>query len=351
MIGSTARPCRAIASGRADVRERLLRRAAATVAAMVVAMAAATGAHAARAPVVIAVLDNTFAATVYVAEAKGYFSAEGLDVKLERCKFGRTCLARLTSGEVRYATSADTPVMFSSLTDQKFSVLATLTTSSLENRIVVRADRGIRSVSGLKGRRIGAIKGTSSHYFMRSVLTYNGFAPSDAAVSWLDPSDLNGPIVRGEVDAVAVFGTQVHDVLRDLGGKGEALPPMRYFSVLFNLLAAPQAPGAGVGADDDVRLLRALKRAEERIRRSPDEAIGIVASALKLDRRAIAETWGNYEFRMHLGQALVDVLESQFRWAMREQLVPVRTQMPDFLDLLRPGPLRQVDARAVRLIQ
>jgi deoxyadenosine/deoxycytidine kinase len=48
-------------------------------------------------------------------------------------------------------------------------------------------------------------------------------------------------------------------------------------------------------------LLRALKRAEEHIRRSPDEAIGIVAGALKLDRGTIAETWANYEFRLHLG--------------------------------------------------
>lgn len=284
MIGTTARPDRAFSSDRAGVAERLLRRVAALVAALVVtfvvAMASATGAPAARAPVAIAVLDNTFAAMVHVAEAKGCFSAEGLDVKLERCKFGCTCLARLASGEVRYGTSADTPVMFSSVGGHEFTVLATLTTSSLENRIVVRTDRGIR-----------------------------------------------------------------------LGGRGEALPPMRYFSVLFNLLAAPQAPGAGVGGDDDVRLLRALKRAEERIRRSPDEAIGIVASALKLERGAIAESWGNYEFRLHLGQALVDVLESQPRWAAREELVPARTPMPDFLDLLRPGPLRQVDARAVRLIQ
>ncbi|MBY0437914.1 MAG: ABC transporter substrate-binding protein [Burkholderiales bacterium] len=301
------------------------------------------------APMVIAVLENTFAAPVYVAAANGYFAAEGLNVRLDRCKVGRTCMEKLLSGQARFATSADTPLMFSSLKNPGFSVLATLTTSSMENRIVVRTDRGIRAVPDIKGKRIGAIKGTSSHYFMRSVLTYNGFGPADAEVSWLDPDDLNGPIVRGEVDAVSVFGTQVHDVLRDLGGRGVALPPMRYFSVIFNLVSAPRR--AGSSEEDDVKLLRALRRAEDYLRKNPEQSIRLVSEALKVDRAAIAATWGHYEFRLHLGQSLIHVLESQFRWATREQLVPAGTAMPDFLDLLRPGPLRQLDPRSVRLVQ
>lgn len=310
---------------------------------------AAPPAGAAHGPTVIAVLDNTFAAPVYIADANGYFAAEGLDVRLDRCKVGRTCMEKLLSGQARFATSADTPLMFGSLKDPRFSILASLTTSSMENRIVVRSDRGIRSVADLKGKRIGAIKGTSSHYFMRSVLTYNGFGPADPGVSWLEPDDLNGPIMRGEVDAVSLFGTQVHDLLRDMGGRGVALPPVRYFSVIFSLVSAPRQ--AGMHADDDVRLLRALRRAEQDIRKNPEKSIAQVSEALKVDRAAIAATWAHYEFRMHLGQALVHTLESQFRWALREQLIPAATPMPDFLELLRPAPLRQVDARAVRLVQ
>ncbi len=310
---------------------------------------AAPPAGAAHGPTVIAVLDNTFAAPVYIADANGYFAAEGLDVRLDRCKVGRTCMEKLLSGQARFATSADTPLMFGSLKDPRFSILASLTTSSMENRIVVRNDRGIRTVADLKKKRIGAIKGTSSHYFMSSVLTYNGFGAADASVSWLDPADLNGPIVRGEIDAVSVFGTQVHDVLRDLGGRGVALPPVRYFSVIFNLVSAPRQPG--LHEEDDVKLLRALRRAEDDIRRNPEKSISLVSEALKVDRAAIAATWAHYEFRLHLGQSLVHVMESQFRWAVREQLIPGATPMPDFLDLLRPAPLRQVEPRAVRLVQ
>jgi NitT/TauT family transport system substrate-binding protein len=258
-------------------------------------------------------------------------------------------MEKLLSGQAQFATSADTPLMFASLKDPRFSILASLTTSSMENRIVVRTDRGIRTVVDLRRKRIGAIKGTSSHYFMSSVLTYNGFAAGDAAISWLDPADLNGPIVRGEIDAVSVFGTQVHDVLRDLRGRGVALPPVRYFSVIFNLVSAPRSPG--VREEDDMKVLRALRRAEDYMRKNREQSITIMAEALKVERPAIAATWGHYEFRLHLGQALVHVMESQFRWAARESLIPAATPMPDFLDLLRPGPLRQVDARAVRLVQ
>jgi NitT/TauT family transport system substrate-binding protein len=138
-------------------------------------------------------------------------------------------------------------------------------------------------------------------------------------------------------------------VLRDLGGRGVALPPVRYFSVIFNLVSALRSPG--VHEADDVKLLRALRRAEEYMRKHPEQAITKVADALKVERAAVAVTWTHYEFRLHLGQSLVHVMESQFRWAVREQLVPASMAMPDFLDLLRPGPLRQVDARVVRLVQ
>jgi len=300
-------------------------------------------------PLTIAVLENTFAAPVYIAETKGYFAAEGLDLKLERCNLGRVCMEMLLAGKVRFATSADAPLMLAALRRTEFAILATTTTSSMENLIVVREDRGLRTPADLKGRRIGAVKGTSSHYFMTTYLTHHGLTASDVTIAWIDPKDISGPLLRAEIDAAALFGTQVHDALRQLGVRGATLPPLRFFNVMFNV--AGRAGVAGRTDEDAVKLLRALKRADDLIRNDPEQAITLVAAALRADRATLEKTWRNYEFRLHLGQGLVDMLESQVRWVVREKMLPAGARVPDFLDIIDTAPLRRVDARAVRLIQ
>ena len=91
--------------------------------------------------VTLALADRPFFAAALIAEAEGYFKAEGLDLKIIRCVNGQRCLKHLTDGEAQYATAADAPIMFASLAGMKFEVLVTLATTTLDNRLIARADR------------------------------------------------------------------------------------------------------------------------------------------------------------------------------------------------------------------
>ena len=50
-------------------------------------------------------------------------------------------------------------------------------------------------------------------------------------------------------------------------------------------------------------------------------------------------------------QQVAPALAAQVRWAVREKLVPAPQRAPEFLDMVRVEPLRQVDPRAVRLVR
>lgn len=296
----------------------------------------------------LAVADIPYSAPVLIAEAEGYFAAEGLALQVKHYPVGRMCLERLLAGDAHFATVADTPITLAGFTRRDFGILATTTLSGRENQVVVRTDRSIRQPADLQGKRLGVITGTSGHYFADTFLLFHGVKIDKVTEQPLDPKDPVGALVRGEVDAASLFGTSVTDALNRLGPQGRVLPGPAFFSVTFNIVSRPASQG--VSDDDAVKLLRAVQRATVLLQREPERARAIVAKALKVSVEDLAKTWDGFEFRLQLSQSLITTLEAEARWALRRRLVPAG-EVPDYLDLVRPEPLKKLDARAVNLIK
>lgn len=296
----------------------------------------------------LAVADIPYSAPFLIAEAEGYFAAEGLALNVKHYPVGRICLERLLAGEAHFATVADTPIMLAGFSRRDFSILATTTVSGRENQIVARTDRGIQKPADLQGKRLGVITGTSGHYFADTFLLFHGVKSGTVTEQALDPKDPVGPLLRGDVDAAALFGTHVTEALHRLGPQGQVLAGPTFFSVTFNIVSRPASQG--VSDDDAVKLLRAVQRATVLLQREPERGRAIVAKALKVSVEDLSRTWDDFEFRLQLSQSLITTLEAEARWALRRRLVPAG-EVPDYLALVRTEPLKRLDARAVRLIK
>lgn len=316
---------------------------------LLILFSGATSASAAPQTFTMAVAHLPHAAPLLIAEAQGYFAAEGLPLKIIHCTIGRVCLQNLLDGQVQFATVGELPIVMAGFQRKDFAVVATYVTSGREFRMVVRKDRGIRSAKDLAGKRVGAIKGASSEYFADWFLTYQGVPTAEVETVALTPQDPIGPLARGEVDAAALFDPHGREALQRYGSQVVQLPSPTPFTNTLNIVSASTAVGAR--DEDIVKLLRAVARAMALMRSQPEVAKNIVANALKMDRQELARSWEDYDFKLHLGQPLVNRLEAQARWAQREKLSPPNAAMPDYLDLIRTGPLRSMDPRAVRLVQ
>ena len=302
-----------------------------------------------RPPLTLAVADLLYAAPVLIAEAQGYFAAEGLALKVMHCAVGRICLQHVLEGQAQFATVADTPFVLATFSRNDLAIIATTTVSGSELRMVARQDRGVGRAADLRGRRIGIVQGTSGHYYADTFLLFAGLKSADVTLVPLGPSAIVGALSRGEIDAAGLHDPLGRDAARQLGPLGRVLPGPRFFTLTFNLVSA--GPRAGVLTEDETRLLRAVRRAEALIRQEPERARAILAVALKMDPAKVAEVWGDFEFRLQLGQPLIHGLEAQARWALREGLVPAGARMPNFLELIQTEPLRRIDPQAMRLIR
>jgi ABC-type nitrate/sulfonate/bicarbonate transport system substrate-binding protein len=294
-------------------------------------------------PLRVATAQLTYFSPALVAGWQGFFAAEGLQVEVIPCVNGRRCLKHLTDHEADVATVADTPIVLAAHQGEVFQIVATMTTSR-DNSFVVRTDRGIATPADLRGKRIGYVRGTSAHYFTDTFLTYHGITLDQITPVELDAARAPQQLAAGEVDAAGLYQPHGPKALQLLGSQGRVLPAPRLYTATMNLVVRP-----GVSDADAVKLLRALQRANAYLRADAQRAQAQVARELRLDPASVRASWDLLSFRLSLGQSLLTTLEAQSRWMRRTDQVE-GDESPDFLSMMRPGPLKQVDPSAVTLV-
>lgn len=286
----------------------------------------------------------------YVAQQRGYFRDEGLDVVLVECANGGVCLTQLLESKVRLATASDLPIMFRSFESVPFKVLASFA-SFQDVKLIVRAKSGIRSIKDikdLKGRQVAVPRGTAGQYVLDLTLLAAGVDPRAVAFVDLDTKRLDLAVANPQTEAFALFQPGANQLLKLLGTDAVVLPIPRLYTLSFNLVALAQSSGAT--DDEHTRILRALARAVDSIRADPSYAKAMLRERLKTDDAEIASLWADYRFALGLNQSLIATLESTARWAIQEQLVK-GTVVPNYLDFIDVGPLKKVRPSAVTVVK
>ena len=119
-------------------------------------------------PVPIAVARGPVSLLVYVAEARGFFAKEGVDIRQVACTSGKECLKLLRDGIATFATCADLLVALDGLAPEGpgVRILATISTSSSQIKVVGRSSAGIRAPTDFVGKRVGTVRGSSAQYLL-----------------------------------------------------------------------------------------------------------------------------------------------------------------------------------------
>lgn len=298
--------------------------------------------------VTIALTTNLNPVLAKIADAKGFFREEGLDVALQLHSSGIATLQSLLDGKADLATVADTPIMFAMMKGASLSVLSTIQTSTRNEAIVARKDRGIASAADLKGRRVGVTLGTSGDYFLDSYLVLNALSRKDVVIVNLKPDEMSDALLQGRVDAVSIWNPLVLNLVKELGEHGVRLHNESAYTETFDIVTMQaltrQRPEA------IRRLLRALVKAESFVAANPQESQRIMAEFCGIDSKLLEGIWNDFQFNISLSQSLLFSLEDQAGWAIKNGLVE-RRDLPNFLEALYVDGLMAVKPDAVRLIR
>lgn len=284
---------------------------------------------------------------VFVAQARGYFAAQGLQVTLQPHSSGKPALQAALDGQADIATCSDLPTMFAVMNGQPVAIVATLFRSENDHGIVARRDRGIARVTDLRGKRIGVTTGSSAHFFLDNLLSRSGVGIGEVELVDLGADLIADALARGEVDAVSSWEPVVAQALNRIAGNDAVFHDPAVSALAWNLVGRHDIL-SGRGATLQ-RLLRAVDQGAALCSDRPDEAIPIVAAATGVAAAELQQLWASYRFDLTLDQGLVLALEDEARWALQNDLTR-SARMPNFLSHILIEPLKAVRPSAVTLV-
>ena len=146
---------------------------------------------------------------VYLAENQGYFSDEGLRLDSKKFDWGKDALLEVLENRADIAFAYTTPIVMEALHQQPACILASLHRSTHSMALVGRHDRGIQTLSDLKGKRIGYMAGTNLEYFVITLLDAVGLDTTEVSLIDVPREDMKVFIQQGKIDAGVLFDIEL----------------------------------------------------------------------------------------------------------------------------------------------
>lgn len=288
-------------------------------------------------------------ATVWVAENQRYFHEEGLHVIIREFDSGRNALeTMLFDDSIDMVTVAQSPVAFNSSHRGEFVIIASLAYSVDAVKVLARKDSGIQTPFDLRGKRVGVTLRSTGHYFLESFLEHYGLSLNDVDLVDVDANMLKVELSEGRLDAITTWEPHIYNTLRTLGEENVVLMTRpTLFRKDFYFVARTEY--ANWNKETLKKLLRAVVRAEDFIRKHPEKSQLIVAKRLGIDPEIVYGIWDSFSFEISLRQASLRILERMMGWAIEHGYRDA--DISNYLDFVDWRPLREVDSVRVTVIQ
>jgi len=223
-------------------------------------------------------------APAIIAEEKGFYKSEGLDVELKGFGDGPVIQQAVASGDIDVAYIGAPPVYQWAARGLKAKVIAKVNYG--QAALIARAEGPISSLSDIKGKTIaGVSRGSGMDVLLRGFVLKEkaGFDPdSDVAISQMPVGNMNAALDTGLVDAAFLWEPFISQSLLRGTGKvvldvNKELPEYPWY-----VIAAPEKT-LETRRPDLERLLRAHAKAIAFLNAQPDEANQIIAKAFNLE--------------------------------------------------------------------
>jgi sulfonate transport system substrate-binding protein len=129
----------------------------------------------------------------------------GVSVTWTEFPAGPQLLEGLNVGSIDFGTVGETPPIFAQAANAQITYIGYEPPAPGGEAIVVPKDSPIKSVAGLKGKKIVLNKGSNVHYLLVRALEQAGLKYSDVEVVFLPPADARAAFERGSVDAWVIW--------------------------------------------------------------------------------------------------------------------------------------------------
>jgi len=176
-------------------------------------------------PVTFIVVNNLFSTPAFVAVENGYWTAQGLNVRLKLTASGRQVTQSLQAGEAQLGHAALSTTTASARASGNLvkGVMAYYNAADFIAKaggraIIARKDRGIdASPKSIEDKRIGYLKGSTNDVYLRQWFKREKLDIGKAQLVNVPVENMPITLLQGQVDAVVPWEPYTAQALRELG--------------------------------------------------------------------------------------------------------------------------------------
>ena len=196
---------------------------------------------------------------VWMADTKGLFTAEGLDVQLRPFPSGTTAMQTFQTGAGDIIFTGDLPSLQYWQRGGDYRVIAPMERDAKSYIGIVRND--IHTAKDLAGKTLATRVGSTGSWFISDYLTKNDVPESAVTVRNLDPPLMPTALCRGDIDGFFLWEPAPSKALTICGDKVHVLTTAEGYVKGYNVIGArASALATPKGAEVTTRFLRALRK-------------------------------------------------------------------------------------------
>jgi NitT/TauT family transport system substrate-binding protein len=295
----------------------------------------------------IAVLPGQTAAQVYVAQDRGFFARNGIEIVTIDYDTGILAAEGMARGEADTAICAEIALVQKAFDKKPVSAIAVA--DKIESfYLVANRSKGIENITGLKGKRIGVSLPTIGAFYLDRFLTLNGISSGSVTLVDVVFPQSAGALESGAVDAVVVIEPYVSDSKKALGSNAISWD-VQSGQPLFGMFIASNA---WIKEHPDLvkRFLKAIEEANGFIAEQPGEAKKYLKTRFDYSDEYLESVWLENRFELFLDQPFIIAMEDEARWMISSGRT-TETRIPNFLEYIHEGGLKAIKPDAVRIIR
>lgn len=251
------------------------------------------------------VIDPQISAQQIIADKKGYFKEEGLNVTNKFIQSGGDMSSLISGGSAQ--VSFESPYTDIALAANGVGIKIVAPMANIGNTQAVVAGKNANIVNGkdLEGKKVGIPAGAGVMIAIRNMCNELNVDINKIQFVTLSPSDAIAALEKGDIDAMACWEPWISNAQNN-GGK-------LLFSGLKSYLGDKQGDVNWMNfyttmqvsdtflkehPEEVKAMLRALKKATDFINENPDEAAEIIAKEINLDAAQVKKIMSQNQYKM-----------------------------------------------------
>jgi ABC-type nitrate/sulfonate/bicarbonate transport system substrate-binding protein len=283
-------------------------------------------------------------ALILIADAKGYFADQGLEVSLKFYDSGLLAVNDMLAGKLDLSTAAPLVVVQKNRdASNPNSRIVTEVGKSEDIRIIGRKDHGLTNPSDLRGKRVGLMSGTEPEFYLSLFSVFHGVPFESITRINLGLEEQLKALEKGEVDAIIIWEPIASKAAEILGSNAVVWAGQGRLASGWMLLVTPDLIAKRPEAIR--RLLAGLLSAEKFISEHEDEARHIVARRLNVQN--LGPGWDKNDYKIVLSKQFLLAMELRARWLGKDD---PQFRVPNLLSSFHFDSLKSIAPERVTII-